>query len=187
VETAAVDFGKRELSTPGAKPMFRRIWTHIARRSSAILGAVSDRSHTARQAPTAADSPRRAAASSLGADGERLAARFLERLGYRILARGHRQKLGEVDLIALDGSTIVFVEVKTWRRGQAGDPSEAVDARKQDRLTRAALTFLKERKLLEQPARFDVVSIVWSGGDAPPEIRHFINAFEAVGKWQMYR
>jgi putative endonuclease len=123
----------------------------------------------------------------LGADGERLAARHLQQLGYRILARGHRQRLGEVDLIALDGSVLVFVEVKTWRYGSAGDPSEAVDARKQERLTRAALIYLKRRNLLEQSVRFDVVSIVWPDRRVKPEIRHFINAFEAVGKWQMYR
>lgn len=131
--------------------------------------------------------PSRNSSGSLGADGERLAARYLQRQGYRILARGHRQRLGELDLIALDGSTLVFVEVKTWRRGDSGDPSEAVDSRKQDRLTRAALVYLKRRRLLEHPARFDVISIVWPEREAQPKIRHFINAFEAVGRWQMYR
>lgn len=125
--------------------------------------------------------------------GEKLAASFLKRLGYRILARGHRQKLGEVDLIALDGKVIVFVEVKTWQHSgasdpsQAGDPSQAVDATKQERLTRAALIYLKRRNLIEQPARFDVISIVISSDGSRPKIRHFVNAFEAVGKWQMFR
>lgn len=123
----------------------------------------------------------------LGLQGERLAARFLQKLGYRILARGHRERLGELDLVALDGQTIVLVEVKTWRMGDRGDPSLAVDERKQEKLTRAALTYLKQRRLLEQPARFDVISIVWDGDDGQPAIRHFINAFEAVGKWQMHR
>lgn len=130
---------------------------------------------------------RPASAGSLGPEGEQLAALFLQKLGYRIIARGHRQKLGEVDLIALDNRVMVFVEVKTWRSGESGDPSEAVDARKQERLTRAALIYLKRRNLLEHPARFDVVSVVWPAPDAEPKIRHFINAFEAVGKWQMYR
>ena len=128
---------------------------------------------------------------SLGADGEQLAARFLQSLGYKILARGHRQKLGEIDLIALDGQTIVFVEVKTWHSGAGGDPSEAVDIRKQEKLSRAALIYLKRRNLLEQPARFDVVSIVWQGNPSAnssgPQIRHFVSAFEAVGRGQMYR
>lgn len=123
----------------------------------------------------------------LGPQGEQLAARFLQKLGYRILARGHRQRLGEIDLVALDGQTLVFVEVKTWRAGDRGDPALAVDARKQDKLTRAALTYMKRRRLLQQAARFDVISIVWDGANGQPTIRHFINAFEAVGQWQMHR
>ncbi len=130
---------------------------------------------------------RQSSVPDLGPQGEQLAARFLKKLGYRILARGHRQRLGELDLVALDGKTLVFVEVKTWRAGDRGDPSLAVDERKQDKLTRAALTFMKRRQLLEQAARFDVVSIVWDGAEGKPTIRHFINAFEAVGKWQMHR
>lgn len=149
--------------------MFRQLWANIASRLRLPLATGS------------------LGSGSLGYSGEQQAARYLQRLGYRILARGHRQRLGEIDLIALDGRTLVFVEVKTWRRGDIGDPSEAVDERKQERLTRAALVYLKKRHLLEQPARFDVVSVVWPAPEAKPEIRHFINAFEAVGKWQMYR
>jgi putative endonuclease len=126
--------------------------------------------------------------AALGPAGERVAARFLQQLGYRILARGHWQRLGEIDLIALDGSCIVFVEVKTWRSDAVADPSEAVDVRKQEKLTRAALVYLKQRGLLEQPARFDVVSIVWPVTvHSQPRIRHFKNAFEAVGRGQMFR
>lgn len=124
---------------------------------------------------------------ALGPRGEQLAARFLQQQGYRIIARGHRQRLGEIDLIALDGETLVFVEVKTRQSQQAGDPAEAVDFRKQERMTRAALIYLKRRGLLQQAARFDVVSIVWESAETPPVIRHFVNAFEAVGQWQMYR
>ncbi len=128
---------------------------------------------------------------SLGPAGEKAAADYLKKLGYRILARGHRQRLGEIDLIALDGNWIVFVEVKTWASNQGGDPSQAVDARKQEKLTRAALIYLKRRGLLDQPARFDVVSIVWPGSDngvkLKPTVRHFKNAFDAIGNGQMYR
>ena len=128
---------------------------------------------------------------SLGPAGEKAAATYLKQLGYRILARGHRQRLGEIDLIALDGKWIVFVEVKTWASSQGGDPSQAVDLRKQEKLTRAALIYLKRRGLLEQPARFDVVAIVWSHTPntvkSAPAIRHFKNAFDAVGKGQMFR
>ena len=134
------------------------------------------------------------AGDSLGLAGEKAAAEFLRKLGYRILDRGHRQRLGEIDLIALDGQWIVFVEVKTWTSDRGGDPSQAVDAGKQEKLTRAALIYLKRRGLIEQPARFDVVSIVWpSSADrtnalkSKPTIRHFKNAFDAAGNGQMFR
>ncbi len=124
----------------------------------------------------------------LGPAGERLAAKYLQKQGYRILERSHRQRLGEIDLIALDGQCLVFIEVKTWASAANGDPSQAVDARKQDRLTRAALVYLKRHRLLEHPARFDVVSIVWSENrKAAPQVRHFQSAFEAVGRGQMFR
>lgn len=131
--------------------------------------------------------------SKLGQAGEKAAAVFLKRAGYRILEYGHRQKLGEIDLVALDGDCLVFVEVKTWQAGHDMDPSEAVDRRKQEKLTRAALIYLKQKKLLQRPARFDVISIVWPKDGLPsettgqPKIRHFANAFEAVGNGQWYR
>lgn len=125
--------------------------------------------------------------ASLGAAGEKAAAQFLRKLGYRILARGHRQRLGEIDLIALDEGCVVFVEVKTWRSDRVHDPSEAVNRSKQEKLTRAALIYLKKNKLLDVPARFDVISIVWADDAQEPTLRHFKSAFEAVGSGQMYR
>lgn len=133
-------------------------------------------------------SSRATAPLRLGLAGERAAARFLQRLGYRILARSHRQRLGEIDLIALDGDCLVFVEVKTWSSADSGDPSLAVDRRKQEKLSRAAIVYLKRRGLLEQRCRFDVISIVWPTDQrAQPVIRHFPNAFEAIGRGQMFR
>ncbi len=123
----------------------------------------------------------------LGPAGEQVATAHLRHLGYQILERGHRQRLGEIDIIALDGPCIVFVEVKSWASDVAGDPSQAVDRRKQEKLTRAALVYLKQRRLLDQPARFDVVSVVWPSASPTPQIRHFKHAFEAVGEMQMYR
>lgn len=122
----------------------------------------------------------------LGDEGERLAARFLRRQGYRILARRYRTALGEIDLVARDGSCIVFVEVKTRRTALAGQPYEAVDRAKQAQLTRLALAFLKRYRLLEQSARFDVVSIVWEGASDEPQIVHYKNAFEPPGRGQMF-
>ena len=114
----------------------------------------------------------------LGNEGERAAARHLRRRGLRIITRGYRTSRGEIDLIARDGNTLVFVEVKTRR---AGVPAEAVTLEKQRRLTLAALHFLKRFDLLEQRTRFDVVAVVWPDGRRPPTIEHITHAFEAPG------
>lgn len=123
---------------------------------------------------------------TLGQRGEDAAARFLMRLGYKVLARGRRLRPGELDLVMLDGRTIVFVEVKTRTSQETGHPSEAVDAQKQRRLTRLAVTFMKRHGLLEYPARFDVVAITWPAGRGRPQIEHFKNAFDAQGQWEFY-
>jgi len=120
----------------------------------------------------------------LGDRGEREAARFLRRKGLRILLRGYRTDQGEVDLIARDGDVLVFIEVKSRRQGT---PAEAVTTEKQRRLTLTALHFLKKHGLLEQRCRFDVVAIVWPDGPRPASIEHLPNAFDAVGRWQLYR
>jgi len=120
----------------------------------------------------------------LGERGERTAARYLRHHGMRVLSRGYRTRLGEIDLIAREADTLVFVEVKARRRGV---PAEAVTPEKQRRLTLAALHFLRRHDLLEQRSRFDVVAIVWPEDRRPPEIEHIRNAFESVGHGQMYR
>lgn len=118
---------------------------------------------------------------TLGRRGEEAAARYLRRLGYVILARGHRDNIGEIDLVVVDRRTVVFVEVKTRTSHDAGHPADAVDDAKQRRLTRLALSYLKRHDLLEHAARFDVVAITWPAGRGQPTIEHFINAFEPVG------
>jgi len=122
----------------------------------------------------------------LGKRGEAAAARFLKRLGYHVVARSERDMLGELDLIAIDQRTIVFVEVKTRKSHQAGHPAEAVGDAKQRRLTRLALGYLKRHDLLEQRARFDVVAITWPNPQEPPVIEHYRNAFTPVGRHQMF-
>jgi putative endonuclease len=114
----------------------------------------------------------------LGNRGEREAARWLQRRGFRILARGYRTPRGEVDLIARDGDTVVFIEVKTRRAGQ---PAEAVTPEKQRRLSLAAIHFLKRHNLLDERSRFDVVALVWPEASPLPSIEHFRNAFEDLG------
>jgi putative endonuclease len=125
-------------------------------------------------------------ADSLGERGELEAERFLKKLGYKILARGSRNKLGELDLVALDGKTIVFVEVKTRRSSDKGHPADAVDARKQAKLTRLALAYMKRHHLLEHSCRFDVIAITWPDDNQPPKIEHYKNAFEATGRDSMF-
>ena len=120
----------------------------------------------------------------LGERGERAAARHLKRHGMRILLRGYRTEQGEIDLIAREGEILVFVEVKARRQGV---PAEAVTPEKQRRLTIVALQFMRRYNVLEVRSRFDVVAIVWPDDRNPPRIEHFRNAFEPVGRWQMFR
>jgi putative endonuclease len=93
----------------------------------------------------------------LGARGEQAAAELLERLGYEILERNWRSRLGEIDLVARDGDTVVFVEVKL--RVDIYDPLEAVDARKRRKLSQLAFDFLVHHGMLAAPARFDVIGV----------------------------
>ena len=123
---------------------------------------------------------------SLGQRGERAAERFLRRRRYKIVARGERGRLGEIDLVAVDGRTLVFVEVKTRTSHDAGHPAEAVGPEKQQRLTRLALAYLKRHGLLEHKARFDVVAVTCAPGAKKPKIDHIQNAFDAVGRGQMF-
>ncbi len=123
---------------------------------------------------------------SLGNRGEAEAARFLEGLGYRIIERQMHGRFGELDLIAIDGNVIAFVEVKTRSSTAAGHPSEAVNSAKQRRMSHSALAYLKRRGWLERRARFDVVSIIWPAGVHLPKIEHYVNAFEPPGSGQLY-
>ena len=127
-----------------------------------------------------------ASTQTLGQRGEREAERFLLRLGMVIVARGYQDKFGEIDLIAVDGETIVFVEVKTRTSDYAGQPAEAVDDIKQEHLTKTALGYLKWHRLTECSARFDVISITWPSESKRPEIIHYENAFEPVGEFQIF-
>ena len=95
----------------------------------------------------------------LGQEGEDRAARFLEKQGYRILERNYHTKSGEIDLIAMHQDELVFVEVKTRTSGAFGAPELAVDTRKQQRMVKAALGYLKYKNLHQVPCRFDVVAI----------------------------
>ncbi len=116
---------------------------------------------------------------SLGYRGERAAEKFLKRKGYKIVARGLRLRGGELDLVAVDGRIVVFVEVKTRRFTATGTPAEAIDARKERHMTRAAMAFIKRHSLEGYSCRFDVVAVTWPQENAKPQIEHIMNAFEA--------
>ena len=123
---------------------------------------------------------------SLGERGEDFAARYLKRLGYHIVGRQVDLRVGELDIVAVDGRTVVFVEVKTRTSAAAGSPAEAVDDLRQERMTRAALAYLKSHGLLEYSARFDVVALTWPEDARTPSVEHIQNAFPAVGRGQFF-
>lgn len=113
---------------------------------------------------------------TLGEKGERLAERHLRGLGMKVLARRYATPAGELDLIMLDGRTLVFVEVKTQTDARLIEPEERVGAEKQRCLTIAAKAFVQRKKLYDRPCRFDVVAIV-APPDREPRIRHIAEAF----------
>jgi putative endonuclease len=121
-----------------------------------------------------------------GSRSERAAARFLKRKGFRIVARNYACPLGELDLVALDGRCIVFVEVRSTEAGDMTKPAASVDEAKQRRLSKLALHFLQKKRLLDQAARFDVLTVSWPAGQVEPAIEHHRNAFEAAGRFQMF-
>lgn len=115
-----------------------------------------------------------------GQEGEAAAEAFLIRRGYRIIARNLRSSVGELDLVAEDGPTLVFVEVKARRTGQFGGALYAVHERKQRKLIRLAAQFLARHHWSRRSCRFDVV-LLQESGPGPARIEHICNAFEVPG------
>jgi putative endonuclease len=113
---------------------------------------------------------------SLGSEGENLAVEFLRKKNYKILAKNYKTFIGEIDIVAKDAETIVFVEVKTRANDAFGCPFEAVNARKKQKLKNLALLFLKRHRQ-KAPARFDVISVVQMQS-GKKTIEHIIDAFE---------
>ncbi len=112
---------------------------------------------------------------AIGDAGEEMARRFLEQKGFKILEVNYRTRWGELDLVARDGETLVFVEVKTRTQGRFGSPLDAVTEDKQRRVIRMAQTYLLERRVKDRPMRFDVIGIDLAGGT--PRIDWIPNAF----------
>ena len=96
---------------------------------------------------------------STGKKGEELAAAYLEEAGYRIIVRNYRCLFGEIDMVAEEGETLVFIEVKSRRSDAYGDPQLAVGPQKQKKISRISLHYLSEHRLRHRSARFDVVAV----------------------------
>ena len=114
---------------------------------------------------------------SLGKLGEDLACDELARRGYVILARRYRTRYGEIDVIARAEDTLVFIEVKTRSGDRYGGSLAAVTSRKQQQIIRVALDFLVKERILDQPCRFDVVTVDYKKGQ--PRIQVYPHAFTA--------
>lgn len=114
---------------------------------------------------------------SLGKIGEDAAAAYLDRQGYRICERNYRIPLGEIDIIAWDRGTLVFVEVKTRRSLSCGTPAQSVGYYKQKKIIQTARCFLRQGRLEGRPCRFDVIE-VYVRQERTYRIRHLRGAFE---------
>ena len=114
----------------------------------------------------------------LGKNGENLAVSELRRRGYAILDRRYRTRHGEIDIVARDGDTVVFVEVKVRTSPEFGLAADAVTPFKQRRLAAMAVDYLARRRLTDRPCRFDVVAIDGRTGENPT-ITVYSAAFDA--------
>lgn len=117
---------------------------------------------------------------NIGEQGEARAEMYLKGLGYQILARNLRTRLGEIDLLALEGETIVFIEVKTRKSDARGRPEEAIHPRKQKQLSRVAMALLKSRGWLHRQSRIDVITITGEPESPECELRHYRHAFPST-------
>lgn len=116
---------------------------------------------------------------ALGYYGEQAALAYVRHeKGYHVRCCNYRNRLGEIDLIAEDGHTLVFIEVKTRTTATYGLPCEAVERNKRRKITRVASAYLAQFDLWERPCRFDVIE-VWSDDQGEPVIRHLVHAFQA--------
>ena len=113
---------------------------------------------------------------SVGTWGEAQVANYLRKNRYRLVAPSYHCRFGEIDLIAMDGKTLCFVEVKTRSNLSMGLPREYVNAAKQERIRKTALFYLSEKKL-DCPMRFDVAEVYQSGSGALERIEYIKNAF----------
>ena len=113
---------------------------------------------------------------TLGARGEEIALDYLKKRRYRVIETNYRCKCGEIDIIASEGSDLVFVEVKTRRTSSYGPPQLSVTPFKQRQISKAALTWLTKHRLMDSNARFDVIGVLLR--DNEHLVEHIKNAFD---------
>ncbi len=116
----------------------------------------------------------------IGHWGEQQACKYLENMGFKILDKNYRCRLGEIDLIALDGDYLVFIEVKTRTSVSYGFPAESIGKRKQNKYIQMASIYAKEKGIYGASFRFDVVEIIING-PGRWGINHISNAFQSTG------
>jgi putative endonuclease len=114
---------------------------------------------------------------NLGGYGEDIAVNYLKNIKYKIIERNYRCKCGELDIVATDGKVLVFIEVKTRKNITYGPPQLSVTLFKQRQISKAALTYLAAKRLVDMNARFDVIAILLHE-HKKPVIDHIKNAFE---------
>jgi len=119
---------------------------------------------------------RRSKTGRLGSRGEKLAAKYLKSHGLKIIRKNYSTVLGEIDIIAREKDTLVFIEVKSRTEGLEGSAEYAVDRKKRYRIARTALWYLNENKIGPVDCRFDVVTVLFSGS-AAPRVNVIKNAF----------
>lgn len=107
-----------------------------------------------------------------GNSAEELASRFLKGLGYKIIEKQFRTKFGEIDLIAMDGNEVIFVEVKARKSTDFGYPEESVTKSKLRKIAAVSSEYLHRKKLDSVPFRIDVIAIDYSG--KKPDLKHII-------------
>jgi putative endonuclease len=112
----------------------------------------------------------------LGTSGENMAVWYLKQNGYKIIKQNYRNRLGEIDIIAREKKTIVFVEVKSRKSIRYGSPKWAVTPKKQRKISMVALYYLKSTQQIDAKARFDVVAITSNRDE--PQIEIVKNAFD---------
>lgn len=121
--------------------------------------------------------PGKGGKKAIGAEGERVAVRFLKKRGYKILQRNYRSKGGEIDIVCYDHGCIVFVEVKTRFSNVYGAPELAVNEAKRRQIIKTASHYIVQKKIEGVDLRFDVVSVFHSPDAKRPTITLFKNAF----------